>query len=440
MPPKRNPHAGKPTINLMVAGHAKSGKSTMVGHMLFKRGELDEKTLKSFNLATSYVRPLVSEKLKYVWLVDQRSVHHGCRDQLVYLRFYSDRFAVQTHEMPVTQPRQQLHMYVTGELPFDGALLMISALPGEFESGMAQTREHALVTSLMGVSRVVCCVNKMDAVGYSEARFKEIEREVMVVLKKEGFNPRDVTIIPVSGFEGENLYEASSKMEWHRGDTLMGAIDTFTAPELPTDKPLRISLDRADTMLGGYVISGVIRDGMEISLHNSESPNSSGSINQLIARWGRTPGNYVLFNADDVKNVEKGMIVADPNNDPPKVVLSFTAQIVLLESSDEISKGDAVRIYIHNDKFMGVIEQMSKIDRRTGKVLDDSASLLKAGEVGLVTIRPRASQICLEKYQDYPELGRFAIVTGNSDLAVIGHVTSIESPSGSSKDKKKNKD
>lgn len=70
--------------------------------------------------------------------------------------------------MPVTGP--QRHVFVTGELPFDAALLTVSALPSEFGPALAATREQAMLASLMGAGRVVCCVNKMDAVGYSQAR------------------------------------------------------------------------------------------------------------------------------------------------------------------------------------------------------------------------------------------------------------------------------
>ncbi len=94
------------------------------------------------------------------------------------------------------------------------------------------------------------------------------------ILKKEGFNPRDVTVIPVSALKGDNLDEASSNMGWHRGGTLLDAIEALSPPRLPTDKPLRIPLAEVDHNLNsGY---GECADDVFFELFlRSFSPNKA---------------------------------------------------------------------------------------------------------------------------------------------------------------------
>lgn len=95
----------------------------------------------------------------------------------------------------------------------------------------------------LGVKRVIVCVNKMDveSVNYSEARFKEIKEEVEYYLKKKvGF--KSITTIPISGFNGDNLLEKSTKMPWYEGKSLLETLDSFPEPKRPLDKPLRVPI------------------------------------------------------------------------------------------------------------------------------------------------------------------------------------------------------
>ena len=99
----------------------------------------------------------------------------------------------------------------------DCAVLIVAAGVGEFEAGISkngQTREHALLAYTLGVKQLIIGVNKMDSTEppYSQARFEEIAKEVSTYIKKIGFNPATVAFVPISGWHGDNMMDASGNV------------------------------------------------------------------------------------------------------------------------------------------------------------------------------------------------------------------------------------
>lgn len=96
----------------------------------------------------------------------------------------------------------------------DCAVLIVAAGVGEFEAGISkngQTREHALLAYTLGVKQLIVGVNKMDSTepNYSQKRYEEIVKEVSTYIKKIGYNPETVAFVPISGWNGDNMLEAS---------------------------------------------------------------------------------------------------------------------------------------------------------------------------------------------------------------------------------------
>ena len=103
---------------------------------------------------------------------------------------------------------------ITGTSQADCAILIIAGVTGEFEAGISkdgQTREHALLAFTLGVRQLIIAVNKMDSVKWSEERFNEIVKETSNFIKKVGYNPKNVPFVPISGWNGDNMLEVTSK-------------------------------------------------------------------------------------------------------------------------------------------------------------------------------------------------------------------------------------
>ena len=174
---------------------------------------------------------------------------------------------------------------ITGTSQADCAILIIAAGTGEFEAGISkdgQTREHALLAFTLGVRQLIVAINKMDTAKWSGDRYQEIIKETTNFIKKVGFNPKGVPFVPISGFNGDNMIDASSNCPWYKGwekevkgkkvtgKTLLEAIDAIEQPERPTDRPLRLPLQDVYKIGGigtvpvGRVETGVIKPGMVI--------------------------------------------------------------------------------------------------------------------------------------------------------------------------------
>jgi elongation factor 1-alpha len=166
--------------------------------------------------------------------------------------------------------------------------LVVAAGTGEFEAGISkngQTREHALLAYTLGVKQMIVAINKMDATepAYSEKRFDEIKTEVSNYIKKIGYQSQGVAFVPISGWHGDNMVEATEKMPWFHGwsierkegnatgKTLLEALDAIVPPKRPTDRPLRLPLQDVYRIGGigtvpvGRVETGILKPGMAVN-------------------------------------------------------------------------------------------------------------------------------------------------------------------------------
>jgi elongation factor 1-alpha len=233
--------------------------------------------------------------------------------------------------------------------------LVVAAGVGEFETGIAkngQTREHALLAYTLGVKQMICAVNKMDSTEppYSEARYLEIKKEISAYVKKIGYNPDTIAFVPISGWHGDNMMEASDKMGWFKGwevtrpsgnasgKTLLEALDSIVPPARPTDKPLRLPLQDVYKIGGigtvpvGRVETGIIKPGMVVTFAPANVTTEVKSVEMHHeALTEAIPGDNVGFNVKNlsVKDLRRGFVASDSKNDPALESASFNAQVTI---------------------------------------------------------------------------------------------------------------
>lgn len=123
----------------------------------------------------------------------------------------------------------------------DCAVLIIASGTGEFEAGISkngQTREHALLAYTLGVKQLIVATNKMDSTEppYSESRFEEIKKEVQAYIKKVGYNPKTVAFVPISGWHGDNMLEASDKVGIDKLTLQFQKVATFPVSHISCSK------------------------------------------------------------------------------------------------------------------------------------------------------------------------------------------------------------
>jgi len=428
-------------INIVVIGHVDSGKSTTTGHLIYKCGGIDKRTIEKFE---KEAQEMGKGSFKYAWVLDKLKAERerGITIDIALWKFETKKYYVTIIDAP--GHRDFIKNMITGTSQADCAVLIVAAGVGEFEAGISkngQTREHALLAFTLGVKQLIVGVNKMDSTEppYSENRFNEIKKEVGTYIKKIGYNPDNVPFVPISGWHGDNMLEPSEKMSWFSGattggkgkgdvcKTLLEALDQIKPPQRPTDKPLRLPLQDVYKIGGigtvpvGRVETGILKPGMVVTFSPPMVTTEVKSVemhHQSLTE--ANPGDNVGFNVKNVsvKDIRRGNVCGDSKNDPPKPTESFNAQVIILNHPGQISAGYAPVLDCHTAhiacKFKELLE---KIDRRSGKKLEDNPPHVKSGDAAIVHMIPQKS-MCVEAFADYAPLGRFAVRDMRQTVAV----------------------
>jgi elongation factor 1-alpha len=430
-------------INIVVIGHVDSGKSTTTGHLIYKCGGIDKRTIDKFEKESA---DSGKGSFKYAWVLDKLKAERerGITIDIALWKFESPKYYFTIIDAP--GHRDFIKNMITGTSQADVAVLVVAAGTGEFEAGISkegQTREHALLAYTLGVKQMVCAVNKMDQAQsegqpkWSEARYNEIKSEVSLYLKKVGYNPEKVPFVPLSGWHGDNMLEPSENMTWYKGPTLLGALDQSEAPQRPMNKPLRLPLQDVYKIGGigtvpvGRVETGVLKPGMTVNFAPVQLTSEVKSVEMHHESLSEAvPGDNVGFNIKgiSVKEIRRGMVASDAKNDPAKECSTFFAQVIILNHPGEIRNGYTPVLDCHTAHIACKFAEIeSKLDRRTGKVQEELPKFVKSGDAALCHLVP-SKPMCVESFTDYAPLGRFAVRDMRQTVAVgvIKGVTKVE--------------
>merc|ERR1712100_456599 len=317
---------------------------------------------------------------------------------------------------------------------------------GGFEAGISkdgQTREHALLAFTLGVKQMIVACNKMDdvSVKYGEGRYKEIKAEGSTYLKKVGYKPMKIPFVPISGWMGDNMIDKSTNMPWYKGPYLLEALDNANPPKRPSDKPLRLPLQDVYKIGGigtvpvGRVETGIIKPGMVCVFAPSGLTTEVKSVEMHHETLDQAiPGDNVGFNVKNVsvKELKRGYVASDSKNDPAKEAASFVAQVIIMNHPGQISQGYCPVLDCHTSHIACKFNELQvKMDKRSGKKLEDNPKFLKNGEAGLVRLVP-SKPMCVEGFKEYPSLGRFAVRDMRQTVAV-GVIKEVEKKDGDGK-------
>jgi len=423
-------------LNLVVIGHVDSGKSTSTGHLIFKCGGIDKRTIEKFEKEAN---EMGKGSFKYAWVLDKLKAERerGITIDIALWKFETPKFYMTIIDAP--GHRDFIKNMITGTSQADCAILMIASPPGEFEAGYSkdgQTREHAMLAFTLGVKQMIVCVNKMDdkSVNFGQARYEEIKQEMSKFLTKVGYKIDKVPFIPISGWNGDNMLEPSANLGWYKGNTLIGALDEIVPPQRPSDKPLRLPLQDVYKIGGigtvpvGRVETGVIKPGITCSFAPSDLSAEVKSVEMHHESMPEAiPGDNVGFNVKglSVKDLKRGFVASDIKNQPAKESVSFEAQVIVLNHPNEIRAGYTPVVDCHTCHIACKFHTLTtKIDKRSGKTVEENPKAIKNGDAAMVHMVP-TKPICVEAFHEYAPLGRFAVRDMRQTVAV-GIIKAVE--------------
>jgi elongation factor 1-alpha len=423
-------------INLVVIGHVDSGKSTTTGHLIYKCGGIDKRTIEKFEKEAN---EMGKGSFKYAWVLDKLKAERerGITIDIALWKFETKKYYFTIIDAP--GHRDFIKNMITGTSQADCAILMIAGAQGEFEAGYAkngQTREHALLAYTLGVKEMIVCINKMDdkTVNWGEARYTEIKDELSKFLTKCGYKTKDMDFVPISGWNGDNMIERSPNMKWYKGRIMLEALDNIKPPKRPSEKPLRLPLQDVYKIGGigtvpvGRVETGVLKPGMTVTFAPSGLSSEVKSIEMHHeALEEATPGDNVGFNVKglSIKDIKRGMVAGDVKNDPPMKCAAFNAQVIVLDHPNKIMAGYTPVLDCHTSHIACKFNKLlHTIDKRTGQVKEQDPKAIKTGDAAIVEMLP-SKPMCVEPFSDYPPLGRFAVRDMRKTVAV-GVIKSVQ--------------
>lgn len=453
---------GKQHVSIVICGHVDAGKSTTTGRLIFELGGISEREMQKLK---DEAKALGKESFAFAFYMDKskeeraRGVTIACTTK----EFYTDSY----HYTIIDAPghRDFIKNMISGASQADVGLLMVPAdgnfitsiAKGDHKAGQVQgqTRQHARLLNLLGVKQLIVGVNKMDCdvAKYSKDRYDEIKNEVTTMLMKVGwkkdFVAKSLPVIPISGWEGDNLIAKSTNMSWWKGcdvavgkekvhiDTLADALEKMVKiPERPTATQLRMPVSGVYKIKGvGDVITGRVEQGivkpedqiLYLPTH-TESTKCMGKVfsvemhHKNVASAG--PGDNVGLN---IKGLDKlnmprvGDVMITQDDKTLTSCKNFKAQVQILDHPGQLKVGYAPVAFVRTGRSAAKIKAIIwKMGKETGGAKAGNPQYVKANEVAEIVFEPQTPFV-VEEFKKCEGLGRVAIMEGNT-VVMLGKI------------------
>lgn len=426
----------KSHLNIVFIGHVDAGKSTMGGNLLYLTGMVDKRTLEKYEREA---KEAGRESWYLSWALDSTAQEREKGKTVEVGRAYFETGKRRYTILDAPGHKSFVPSMISGAAQADVAVLVISARKGEFETGFergGQTREHAVLVKTAGVQRLIVVVNKMDesTVQWQKERYDEIQGKLTPFLRSAGFNPKtDVTYIPVSAFAGQNLKERVPKSvcDWYDGPALLEYLDNLELGDRKISAPLKMPISEKYNDMGTVVVgkleAGKIKKGdtlllmpnkvsvEAVAIFNEQEEEVSAAISGDNVR--------IKLKGVDHEEVSVGHVLSDPNN-PVHVATYFEAQLAILEHRNIICAGYSAVVHCHTvSQEANLAALLHYYDKKTGKKSRRGPQFAKKG-MKIIALVELAGPICVERFKDYPQLGRFTLRDEGRTVA-IGKVTKL---------------
>ncbi|KAK7358162.1 hypothetical protein VNO77_00085 [Canavalia gladiata] len=424
-------------LNVVFIGHVDAGKSTTGGQILFLSGQVDERTIQKYEKEAKD-KSRESWYMAYIMDTNEEERVKGKTVEVGRAHFETEttRFTI----LDAPGHKSYVPNMISGASQADIGVLVISARKGEFETGYergGQTREHVQLAKTLGVAKLLVVVNKMDdpTVQWSKERYDEIESKMVPFLKQSGYNvKKDVLFLPISGLIGTNIKTKVDKSTcpWWNGPCLFEALDAVEVPQRDPNGPFRMPIiDKfkdMGTVVMGKVESGTVREGDSLWVMPNKDQVKVVAIyidEDRVKRAGPGENLRIRLSGVEDEDILSGFVLSSVAN-PISAVTEFVAQLVILELLDNaiFTAGYKAVLHIHSVvEECEIVELLQQIDPKTKKPMKKKVLFVKNGAVVVCRVQVN-SAICIEKFSDFPQLGRFTLRTEGKTVAV-GKVTGL---------------
>jgi bifunctional enzyme CysN/CysC len=393
-------------LRFMTCGSVDDGKSTLIGRLLYESKLIFEDQLAAVTADSKKVGTQGGE-LDLALLVDGLAAEReqGITIDVAYRFFATERRKFIVADAPGHE--QYTRNMVTAASNVDAAVVLIDARKGV----LTQTRRHSFILALLGVRHVALAVNKMDAVGWSQSTFAAIVAEYLDFARSIGLT--DVTAIPLSALQGDNVTGASANMPWHRGPTLMGYLEALAVEETLEQGPLRVPVqwvNRPNQDFRGYtglIVSGRVRTGDRIRVVPS---GKESQVARILGPGGdlelAAAGQSVTLTLADEIDVSRGDVIAAAQA-PPAIADQFQTTLIWMHE-EPMLPGRPYLVKIGTRTVTASITSPKyKINVNTLEHL--AAKQLELNEIGVCNLSFDAP-VAFDPYAENRDTGGFVLI------------------------------
>jgi bifunctional enzyme CysN/CysC len=397
----------KGLLRFITCGDVDDGKSTLIGRMLYESKMLFDDQLAALE-QDSRKYGTQGDNLDFALLVDGLAAEReqGITIDIAYRFFSTDRRNFIIADTPGHE--QYTRNTVTGASTADAAIILVDARHGV----LTQTKRHSCLVSLIGIRHVALAINKMDLVGYSEKRYREIETDYRRFA--EGIGLSGVACFPISALKGDNILNPSENMPWHRGTALMTWLETVEVDEdwlhrLPFRFPLQwVNRPGMDFRgFSGTVASGAIRPGDRVRVQPS---GKESHVARIVTQDGdlevAVAGQAVTLTLADEVDASRGDLISAAES-PAEVADQFEATVVWMDDQPML-RGRSYLMKIGPKTVTATIAPL-KYQLNVNTLEHVAAEKLELNEIGVCELE-LDQPICFEPYAENRDTGGFILI------------------------------
>ncbi|WP_010409526.1 sulfate adenylyltransferase subunit CysN [Citromicrobium sp. JLT1363] len=410
-------HRDAGLLRFITCGSVDDGKSTLIGRLLYDSHMVFEDQLQQLESDSARVGTQ-GETLDFALLVDGLSAE---REQGITIDVAYRFFATENRKFIVADTpghEQYTRNMVTGASTADAAVLLVDARKGVLQ----QTRRHAFLAHLLGIRHIILAVNKMDLVDYAADVFERIEADFRGFAAALEFE--NIAAIPLSGFKGDNVVNASPAMPWYEGPTLVAHLEALplagdqTGPfHMPVQWVNRPNQDFRG--FAGLASDGVIRPGDAVRILPSGAQSTVKAIETFDGQLEEAvAGQSITLTLADEVDCSRGDVIASAE-DPPQVADQFDAHLVWMDKI-AMKPGRGYWLKLGTRTVTATLQPPKyeiDVNNPTGEGARLAAKTLELNSIGVVelhTDRP----IAFAPYRESKALGGFILIDKESNATV----------------------
>lgn len=397
-------------LRFATAGSVDDGKSTLIGRLLYDTKSLFTDQLAAVE-AVSAARG--DEYTNLALLTDglRAEREQGITIDVAYRYFATPRRKFIIADTP--GHTQYTRNMVTGASTADLALILVDARKGLVE----QSRRHAFLCSLLRVPHLVLCVNKMDLVDWSQEVFEQIADEFTAFAAK--LDVPDLTVVPISALQGDNIVTRSENMPWYEGPSLLHHLErvhiasdrNLVDVRFPVQYVIRPQSTTVTDYRGyaGQVASGVLKAGDEVMVLPSGFTSRIAAVETADGPVDEAfpPMSVTVRLADEI-DISRGDMICRPNN-APAVAQDIEAMICWMDETRSLQVGGRYAIKHTTRSARAIVRGLHYRLDVNSLHRDETAGELKLNEIGRVRLRTTVPLLA-DEYRRNRTTGGFVII------------------------------